>query len=218
MKNVLIIAPHPDDEVLGAGGVLARLAASDADCRINILYVTRRSTPIWKTEQVELQEQSFKNIVKLLGAQKYCLDYPDIGLEQVPHRQLNDSIAHVVRQVQPTTAFIPHRGDLNLDHRIVAESSLVALRPKVYPVRRILSYEVLSTTEKSISPFEPNVFYDISDFMNRKIELCETYLSEINNGDPDRTSENIRAVARNRGIAAGCKFAEAFQLIRERNC
>ena len=215
-ETILLIAPHPDDEILGAGGTL--LLHQQMGDKIHVVYVTERKVPDWNATDVELHCKCRDRVLDSLGLSSYIsLGFPDSRLDTIPQRELNDALSVAIKNIKPTIVYIPHRGDLNLDHRLVFQSALVATRTKVFPVRKILSYEVLSSTEKGrkVCCFDPNVFIDITSTIDRKLNLLEMYEGEMNNCDPDRTSENIRTLARFRGIEGGFDYAEAFCLIRE---
>ena len=138
-------------------------------------------------------------------------------MDTIPQKELNEAISKVVNEVNPDILYIPHKGDLNKDHRLVFESCLVATRPANHKIERILSYETLSETEwgQSIEPFTPNVYIDISDTIKTKIEAMKAYKSELKWYPHPRSLEIIEALAKKRGSEVGVKFAEAFMLIRE---
>jgi len=214
--DILVISPHPDDEVLGCGGTIARM--SQEGHRVYVLIVTRAYTPDWSKEFIENRKKEIKKAHKLLGVHKtYYLNYPTVKLDTIPKKELNDNLTRIVEQVKPDIVFIPHKGDLNHDHRILFESSLVALRPIKWKVSKVLTYEVLSETEwgSEIAMFKPNVYYDITDTFQVKVEAMQTYSSELREFPHPRSLEAIEALAKKRGSEIGVKYAEAFYLIRE---
>ena len=145
------------------------------------------------------------------------MDYLTVKLDTIPQKELNEAISKVVNEVNPDILYIPHKGDLNKDHRLVFESCLVATRPANHKVKRILSYETLSETEwgQSIEPFIPNVYIDISETFEAKIEAMKAYESELKQYPHPRSLEIVEALAKKRGSEVGVKAAEAFILIRE---
>lgn len=214
--KILVIAPHPDDEVLGCGGTIAKYTnRGDEVC---ICIVTKGYTPDWSEELIENRPKNVEKANKCLGIKKtYFLDYPAVKLDTIPQKELNDVISKVMNDVGPDIVYMPHKGDLNKDHRLVFESSLVAMRPTNHKIKRILSYETLSETEwgRSIEPFIPDVYVDISETFKQKIEAMKAYESELMDYPHPRSLEIIETLAKLRGSEVGVKLAETFMLIRE---
>ena len=214
--KILIIAPHPDDEVLGCGGTVAKHSGRGDE--VYLCIVTKAYTPDWSEEFLKNRTKEIEKSNKILGIKKtYFLNYPTVKLDTFPQKELNEVISKVVDEIKPDVAYIPHKGDLNKDHRLIFESSLVATRPVNHKVKRILSYEILSETEwgQSIEPFIPNVYVDVSEIFEKKIEAMKAYESELKQCPHPRSLEIIEALAKKRGSEVGVKFAEAFILIRE---
>jgi len=214
--TVLVIAPHPDDEVLGCGGTIARMSREGDE--VHVLIVTRAYTPDWSKEFIENRKKEIRQAHKLLGVRRtHYLDYPTVKLDQIPRKELNEKITFVVKEVKPDIVFMPHKGDIHYDHRIVFEASLVALRPHVHRQSKILAYETLSETEwgHEFAVFKPNVYYDITDTFSIKMDAVRAYSSELREFPHPRSLETITALAKKRGSEVGVKYAEAFYLIRE---
>ena len=214
--KILIIVPHPDDEVLGCGGTIAK--HSKRGDEVYLCIVTKAYTPDWSEEFLKNRTKEIEKANKILGIEKtYFLNYPTVKLDTIPQKELNEAISKVVDEIKPDVAYIPHKGDLNKDHRLIFESSLVATRPVNHKVKRILSYETLSETEwgQSIEPFIPNVYVDVSKTFEKKIEAMKAYESELKQYPHPRSLEIIEALAKKRGSEVGVNFAEAFVLIRE---
>jgi LmbE family N-acetylglucosaminyl deacetylase len=214
--KILIIAPHPDDEVLGCGGTIANHTKRRDE--VHLCIVTKGYTPDWSKEFLKNRPKEVEKANKILGIKKtYFLDYPTVKLDTIPQKELNESISNVVNEVDPDIVYIPHKGDLNKDHRLVFETSLVVTRPGNHKIKRILSYETLSETEwgQPIEPFIPNVYVDISETFVTKIEAMNAYESELKQYPHPRSLEIIEALAKKRGSEVGVKFAEAFMLVRE---
>ncbi len=164
MKNVLVVAPHPDDEMFGCGGAIARHSASGD--RVEVLNVTRGSSELWPDDAVEQTRREALEANKVLGvAQVRFLDFPSPKLDMIPMHALADSIRTVVLELRPHIVYIPHGGDLHHDHKAVHQSACIATRPcPDFTVERLLSYETPSETEWATSredAFVPNVFVDI---------------------------------------------------------
>ncbi|MFH1617159.1 MAG: PIG-L deacetylase family protein [Candidatus Margulisiibacteriota bacterium] len=213
--KVLIIAPHPDDEVLGCGGTIAKHAAAGDE--VFLCVVTQAYTPDWAQEFIERRPKEIKASSDILGIKDVVsLGLPTVKLDTLPQKDLNKAVGEIVKKFKPDIAYIPFKGDLNRDHRLIFESCLVALRP-YSGAKKILAYEIPSETEwgDPIEHFAPNVFVDISSTFEKKARALNIYSSEIKDFPHPRSLENIEALARVRGSAAGMKMAEAFWLVRE---
>jgi len=214
--KVLVIAPHPDDEVLGCGGTIAKHAKQGDE--VYLCIVTKAYTPEWSEEFIKNRPKEIEKANKILGIKKtYFLDYPTVKLDTIPQKELNEAISKVVNEVKADILYLPHKGDVNKDHRLVFESALVATRPINHKIKKILSYECLSETEwgQPIEPFTPNVYVDISDTIKTKIEAMTAYESEIKPYPHPRSLEMINILAKMRGGGVRLDAAEAFVLIRE---
>ncbi|MFH0847382.1 MAG: PIG-L deacetylase family protein [Chloroflexota bacterium] len=210
--RILIIAAHPDDGVLGCGGTIARLVKQGRE--VALLVVTSAYTPDWSKEYVENQKKEVQASNKILGiARTTFLDFPAVKLDMVSQKKLNDSLLEVVSEFKPDTIYVPHKGDLNRDHRIVFEATLVAARPVSGRVKSIFSF---STMESGfmVEPFIPNVYIDISDTFDIKLEAVKAYESEVRPYPHPRSPEVIRALAQKWGSESGLGMAEAFILVR----
>jgi len=214
--KVLVIAPHPDDEVLGCGGTIAKYTKRNKE--VYLCIVTTGYTPDWSEEFLRNRPKEIEKANEILGIKKtYFLDFPTVKLDTIPQKKLNEAISRVIDEVKPDMLYIPHKGDLNKDHRLVFEASLVAARPINCSARKILSYETLSETEwgQPIETFTPNVYVDISETFETKVKAMKAYESELKQYPQPRSLEIIEALAKKRGSEVGVKFAEAFILIRE---
>ena len=139
--KILVIAPHPDDEILGVGGTIAKYVAEGHD--VYVCVVTKGSLPLFDLESVKKVREECIKADRLLGVSKtFLLDFPAAMLENVPRHELNDGIARVIQNVLPDEVYLPHRGDMQLDHKMIVDASMVALRPRYkHVVRRIYAYE-----------------------------------------------------------------------------
>lgn len=224
-NSFLVIASHPDDEVLGCGGTMARLACEGCDVKILILGEGATSRfdqreEAGKEEVAQLQDDS-KKAAEILGAQLMPgPGLPDNRFDSVALLDIVKIIERVIDEVQPVTVFTQHGGDLNIDHQVTFRAALTATRPVAgSPVRQVLAYEVASSTEWSyqqFSPvFQPQVFYDISDTLENKIQAMQAYEGESRTFPHPRSPEALRAQAAYRGAQAGMHAAEAFTVIRQ---
>ena len=167
---------------------------------------------------MKIREKEIQKVSEVLGIKKtYHLDFPAVKLDTIPQKELNNSTLKIMAEVNPDIVYIPHKGDLNKDHRLIFDAALVATRPINNRIKRILSYETLSNTEwgQAIEPFVPSVYVDISETIDKKIEAMKIYKGELREYPHPRSLEIIEALAKKRGSEAGIRFAEAFMLIRE---
>lgn len=217
--TVLVIAPHPDDEVLGCGGVIAKRAKAGDD--VWVCTVTEGKSPMYSEEFVQNEEVEMQNAHRKLGvAHSILLRLPSAMLDTLPQHEINEKLAEVIDTVKPDEVFIPHHGDVHRDHQIVADAAMVALRPNgKNPVRRILAYETMSETDWNIpntqNAFVPNVFEDISEFVVQKAEALMMYRSQAQVYPAARSPIGIQGLALHRGATVGMESAEAFMLVRE---
>ncbi len=219
MKRILVIAPHADDEILGVGGTIAR-EVSDGN-EVYICVVTHGEEPLFPSEIVEKLRKETIQAHTYLGVTKtYFLEYPAVMLENVERYKLNESIMNVVRDIKPDEVYIPHMGDMQKDHQIVNEAAMVAVRPKYeHKIRAVYAYETLSETEwnipNTVNAFIPNVYRNITDFLEDKKKALEFFSTQVSAFPDPRSLEAVEALAKYRGSTVEVKAAEAFMLIRE---
>jgi LmbE family N-acetylglucosaminyl deacetylase len=217
--NVLVVAPHPDDDVLGCGGVMARHVAEGN--KAHVLVMSRGMPEIFPPEKVERTRTELREAHRILGVSgATLLDFPAPKLDCIPGHELADAIAREIETVQPTIMYLPHRGDLHTDHQAVHLAGLVAARPiNSCTVKRILCYETMSETNwappHGDAAFMPTVFTDITDYLETKIKALSCLGSQIKPPPHSRSLEMIEALARLRGGTVGLNAAEAFMLVRE---
>ena len=217
--NVLVIAPHPDDEILGCGGTIANRVATGHN--VYVCIVTKGCPPLFDEKFVEQGRSECREADKYLGVKETCfLDFPAAMLEEVPRYRLNDGINAIVQRIKPEEVYIPHRGDMQIDHKMVVDASMVALRPKYeHKVKRIYAYETLSETgwdvPNTVNEFIPTVYEDISDTISKKIEAMSIFKSQLSVFPAARSLGAIEALAKYRGATVNVMAAEAFTLIRE---
>lgn len=217
--TVLVIAPHPDDEIIGVGGTIAKRALNGDD--IYVCIVTRGCEPLFCEEFVEQGRREAREADKALGVKDTIfLDFPAVMLETIPRYEFNGKISEIVQKIKPDEVYIPHHGDMHLDHQMVADAAMVALRPKYeHVVKRIYSYETLSETgwniPNPVNEFIPNVYEDISETITKKLEAMSIFQSQISDFPATRSIGAIDVLARFRGAMVNVSAAEAFILIRE---
>lgn len=221
--KTLVIAPHPDDELLGCGGTILRRVAEGGS--IGWLLMTAITEEAgWQPEKVAQRASEIQRVREGLGVHSehfFPLGFPTADLDRIPMSTLVSRISDVFKQFQPEEVLMPYTGDVHSDHRITFGAVYACTKWFRYPrVRRVLVYETPSETDFGIDPrdsgFRPNIFVDISQHIDRKLELMAIYESEMGEFPFPRSEKALRALAQVRGSQAGFEAAEAFMLIRER--
>jgi len=226
MKNVLVVAAHPDDEVLGCGGTIAKYS-KDNNIYLVILgegissrYIQRNE--VKKKELLQLRKDSQK-VGELLGIKEiFFFALPDNRFDTVSFLDIVKKVEEIIKKIKPEIIYTHYSGDLNIDHRLTFQAVLTATRPvKGCSVKEIYSFEIPSSTEWSFGKiekdkiFNPNIFEDISDALETKLKALKAYKNEIRKFPHPRSSKTIRAMATKWGSVAGLKYAEAFELTRK---
>lgn len=217
--RVLVVAPHPDDEVLGCGGTIARLTATGTE--VHVLVATVGKPPRYTADSVAQVQAEMRRAHAVLGVHEtHLLDLPAAELDTVPASRINAAVGDVIAGVQPDTLFLPFFGDIHTDHQLIFTAAMVAARPRsTTAARRILCYETLSETNWYAPPvtpaFVPDIFIGISDTLERKIEAFRHFESQVRPFPDERSVEAIEALARLRGATAFLCAAEAFVNIRQ---
>lgn len=217
--KVLVIAPHPDDEIIGVGGTIAK--RTQAGDKVYVCVVTKGQEPMFHQKIIEQGRNECRAADKLLGVEDTIfLDFPAVMLETVPRYELNERFCEIIQKIRPDEVYIPHRGDMQLDHQMVVDAAMVALRPKYdHVVKRIYAYETLSETgwniPNTVNEFIPTVYEDITDILQLKLDAISVFQSQLSPFPAARSIGAIEALARFRGATVNVMAAEAFSLIRE---
>jgi len=220
-KRVLVVAAHPDDEMLGCGGTIAKL--SKKKCKIFSLFFTDGVSAREKNKHKEINQRKTNSLkaLKVLGVkQSKFLSYPDNSLDKVPLIKIIKEIENIIKVFKPDTIFTHTSVDLNIDHEIVSRAVITATRPKPnFCVKNIYLFETLSSTEWNFNfkkkSFNPNFFVDITKSINIKIKAAKEYKKEIDSWPNPRSINGIKNLAKYRGQSVGVKYAEAFYLFRK---
>jgi len=211
---VLVVAPHALDEVLGCGGAVAKAARAGA--RIDVLILMGDGSGRDAARRVAAGKAA-----QLLGARPpRFAGFPENRSDEVPLLELVGAVERAVRESAPTSVYVSHAGNLNLDHRRTFEASVTALRPQPgQPVRAVYAYEILSSTNwapRGIGPvFLAQHFVDISEVFSAKLAALELYGDEMRTPPHARSLEAVKAHAAYRGSTVGVAYAEAFEVVRE---
>jgi N-acetylglucosamine malate deacetylase 1 len=218
--KVIVIAPHPDDETLGCGGsLLKHIEKKDEVSWIIVTSMTEstgyskeailnRSSEIHKVSS----KYNFKNLIKL--------DVPTTQVDQISTSKLVEKFSKTFQKLEPNLVYMPFYDDVHTDHKTISSSILSNIKWFRHNyIKKVLMYETVSETEfnfNSISGFKPNVFNDITNFLNEKLDIIKIYKSEIREFPFPRSEKNIKSLSFFRGAQSGFGAAEAFQLVFER--
>lgn len=222
--KVLVVASHPDDEVLGCGGTIAKMVDEGHTVHTVILgegVAARGNHGSDNAKKLQELQQSARNAAKVLGTKKLeVFQFPDNRFDSVPLLDIVKKIEGVIEEYAPEMVFTQHGGDLNIDHMLTFRAVLAATRPmQGVSVKSVLSFEVNSSTDwafQRFSPgFRPSVFVDVSSTMPKKMEAIAAYSSEMRPFPHPRSKEAIEAQATKWGSVAGLLAAEAFEVIWE---
>jgi len=218
MKNILIVATHPDDEVLGCGGVMARHARTGD--RVHVVVVTRGMPELFPPAAVEELRRELAAAHDILGVSTVrFLDFPAPCLDVTPGYLIAGAMQSAVAELRPDVVYLPHHGDIHGDHRAVNLAVMVATRPNgTAAMPKLLAYETLSETEWAVpnhAQFQPTVFADITGYLPDKLKAMACYRSQLKAAPHARSLEAIGALATYRGHSVHLPAAEAFVLLRE---
>lgn len=223
MKNcVLVIAAHPDDEILGCGGTVARLANEGAKVYTLLLGqgIAARHDSGDKTEyqvQVAKLKKCMDDANRAIGVQEvFSFDFPDNKFDTVALLDIVKTVEKIKNKIKPNVIFTHYEKDLNIDHRFTYEAVITATRPlATETVKTIYSFEVLSSTEWHYPlVFSPDTFFDISNTMKQKLKALDCYKTEVKDYPHPRSLEGAELNAKTWGMKVGLKFAEAFKCVR----
>jgi LmbE family N-acetylglucosaminyl deacetylase len=233
--NILILAAHPDDEVLGMGGTIKKFTKQKNNVKI-VIFATgitaRRSTNYknssnykidynisqkMKKQIVSLQKDA-KNAAKIMGVTDIeFLDFPDNEMDLVSNLEITKEIEKIIKKFKPDQVFTHTNSDVNVDHRALYNATLTATRPKKdSKIKKVFTFETPSSTEWFFPmQFSPNVFVDITNEIKIKIQALSKYKTELENFPHPRSKDAIDSISKKWGSVSGFHNAEAFYLVRE---
>jgi N-acetylglucosamine malate deacetylase 1 len=220
IKIILCVSPHPDDETLGCGGTLLRHIAEGG--HVHWLIMTKISEEAgYSSERIESRSDEIKRVSESFGFLSiHQAPFTTTRLDTYPKSDLVNEVSRYMLKVKPDTIYLPYRNDVHSDHEAVFDAVVSCSKSFRYPfVKRLRAYETLSETEFSIRPdrngFIPNLWVDISQYVDRKIEIMKIYKSELGEHPFPRSEKNLRALAILRGSTAGVEAAEGFVSLKE---
>lgn len=221
IRSALIIAPHGDDEVLGAGGLIAKL--TQAGAAVRVLFLAIDSSPHYGlSEPTTLEErlQEVRAVSEMMGYE-YRVAYSGVGmlerLDTLPQRELVDLLEHELDHVRPDLLLLPEGCDYDQDHRACFQAGLAATRPmpestNKHLAKRVITYEMPKLVWASA--FQPQLYWEIGDSINLKLDAVRAYRTQLREAPHIRSVENIRNLAQLRGSEIGVSYAEAFRVLR----
>ncbi|RTE86067.1 MULTISPECIES: PIG-L deacetylase family protein [Gammaproteobacteria] len=220
MKKLLVVAPHADDETLGCGGTLLKYASMGYELHWLIVTQVKEEFGFSKDRVKTRRDEINKISVQYPFSSVHELGYEPAGLDKVTMGHLITSISNIIKELEPEQVLTAYRNDAHSDHEIVYDAVMSATKSFRYPfVKRILAYETISETDFGMKPedggFKPNVFVDISEHINKKLEILTIFESEIADFPFPRSLIALESLARVRGAQSNSLAAEAFMLIKE---
>lgn len=223
--NVLCVATHPDDEIIGVGGVLARHSSQGDEVSVSVLSRAGPARHDEVTPEVEAQvverRDCTRRACRHLGVHNLSFhDFPDNAFDEVRLLEVVKAVEEEIRTYDPDVIYTHHHGDLNISHEITCRAVITAARPLPDSgIDRILAFETLSNSEWAVpnvsNEFRPSVFVDVSDHLDAKLDALAEHNGELRTHPHPRTIDNVRRNARLWGAKAGVPAAEAFELLRE---
>lgn len=217
-ENILVIAAHPDDEVLGCGGALLNHKKKKDNITVIILSDGESSR---NQKNLQLKINKRKNnaikVSKIIGYKNlFTYNYPDNQMDRVTFLDIVQTLEEKIDYIKPSKIYTHYPYDLNIDHQITSKAVTTATRPiSKHNVQEILFFEIPSSTEWANKTFKPNLFIDIEKNIEKKMKLLNIYKNEMRNVPHPRSLKNIKNLAMIRGSQSGLKFAEAFKIYRK---
>ncbi|MBC8500902.1 MAG: PIG-L family deacetylase [Nanoarchaeota archaeon] len=210
--RILVIAAHPDDEVLGVGGTILKHKKNGDE--VYICIVTTSYEPEWSKKYKVTKLKEAKKVDNILCVKKrvFC-DLPTVKLNTIPHGEFNKIIGEVIEDISPDVIYTHFEGDVNKDHGIIFQAVMVATRP-VRKKTKVLCFETPSSTEWNNKAFIPNLYVDITPYIDKKVEAFSQYKSEVKKYSHPRSKKGLKIWANKRGIEICTEYAEAFQIVR----
>lgn len=222
-KKIMVIVAHPDDEVLGIGGTILKYVKEKDEVSVLILGDGELSRGGTGSADVKKRENLANLVSKKMGLKNLFLEkLPDNQFDSISLLSITKVVEKYINKIKPDIIYTHHGGDLNIDHKLTFQAVITACRPQPgFFVKKILTFETPSSTEWSLKGigeiFAPNYYNDITDFIDKKIEVLKIYKDEMRAYPHPRSYEGVQILAKFRGMTVGYKYAEALEIIRELN-
>jgi LmbE family N-acetylglucosaminyl deacetylase len=219
MRKVVVISAHPDDETLGAGGTLLK-HKKNGDQLFWIIVTKMDESQGFSSERIKSRQSEIKEVKGIFGFESvFELGHHTMTLQSQTMLTLIPQLGDIFHHIEPEIIYTLNRSDAHSDHRLISEAVMANIKAFRHPyIKRVLMYECISETEFSPqfpeNVFIPQYFVDISDFFNEKLRIMKVFESELGEHPFPRSLKNIEALATFRGATAGCKYAEAFQVVK----
>ena len=220
MRNVIVIAPHPDDETLGCGGTILR-HINKGDCVTWVIVTCATEEIGYSKEKIKIREKEIDKVAKMYGFKNtYKLNFTTTDLENIDKREIIKKVSKCIDETNAEIMYVPNWSDVHSDHKIVSEVAISCSKWFRHPtIKEVYFYETLSETEfginNSVNRFNPNVYININEYIDKKIEIMNVYESEMGEFPFPRSNEAIKALAMVRGATVGVEYAEAFMLLKK---
>lgn len=219
MESILIVAPHPDDEILGCGGTILKYISLGS--KVYWLICTEFYRNGKTVENVKLRAEEIEKVSEMLGfTKRFELGFDAAGITYADLGSMVNKIANIMREIKPAAVFLPNRSDVHTDHQIIFKAAFSCTKNFNFPfIKKVMMYETISETEfapaLAENYFLPNVYIDVSDFFEKKTEIMSIYKSELMAPFFPRSLQALKALGTYRGSAIGKKYAEAFMLLKQ---
>lgn len=214
MKKILVITPHPMDETIGMGGTILKHAANGDE--LHLLILTKPEESKWEKEKLEKNTKEVLNIAVRYKFKSYRrLNYIQDSLNESIIKELTEVLKGTFELIKPEIIYIPFINSLNSDYNVTFKAVLTAIESFRQKVKRILCYEVVSNSNFAVEIFNPNIYIDISEFIDEKMKILNMYEEDIQGYPLAKSAENIRSIAKVRGAEINTEYAEAFMLVKE---
>lgn len=223
MNKVMVVAVHGDDETLGCGGTLLKHKAQGDEIHWLLLTGPTENHPFnFSKDVIEKRNKTIERVGKMYGFDSVnYLALPTICVHAVDFGEIVHKVSSVITKIQPNVIYMMNNNDVHSDHRVAFDAVYSCTKSFRYPfIEKIYMMETLSETEFApaiaAKTFIPNVFVEITDYIDRKLEIMSMYEGELMEEPWPRSLSSIKALARVRGSRAGVMYAEAFQLLYEK--
>ena len=224
-QKILVVAAHPDDEILGCGGAIVRHTLNGDEVHIIIMAegITSRDSARnidFRNDELETLHKRTRQASEIMGVKSVKLyNFPDNRMDSIDLLDIIKMIETTINKIKPDVVYTHHAGDVNIDHKITHDAVITACRPlPKQSVKRILFFETLSSTEWQMETadktFLPNWFINIEEYYEIKMNALKCYDSEMREYPHPRSYEGVEILSKYRGAIVGCKYAEAFMLGR----